>query len=315
MTDEIVIVNNGDNEKKEDSAFDQLAARLGGSMEDIYEKMTWVEFLLDASGSMSMPIALYDEKNQYEWDEKTLQDAKEKLIQAINQEIEDGEDDYEDSLSKNYDSTDIEDVKQACVDQVVTVTLPPLKKDAHKLSDLSKLEIVRRCAKMFLEKRFSKYPDAKVGAVRFESTVYEFVAGQDKETTIKAVEDNLLGTGGGTSMLQALTSTMNKLRKSRGAAHHFVLVTDGQPTDTYGEGCFDHLIEPFQGRKIVLDVIFILDRNYRNVSKENKTPEINSLEKLANATGGTIEYVDSEQGFEQKFLAVAERKLLGTGGA
>lgn len=299
--DDIIVVGSSNTPTESDSAFEKLAQRVGGStaLEDIYEKMTWIEYLFDISGSMNLRIERYSDIERYEWTEEILNEAKIQMAMLLTNDPD---------VVTEYDVNNPDDVKQAVADQVVNVDLPPERNDADAQSKLSKIQIARKCAKTFLEKRYEKYPDARVGVVTFGSSNREVVAGQDKATTFHVLDMELQDAdGGGTNMHAALTATLSKVRKARGSAHHFILVTDGEPTD---KQYFEDLTRSFKDRKAVLDVIFLRDKR----GMEYPPDSVKSLKKLAEATGGTVEYVDNESDFEQKFLAVSNRKMLGVGG-
>ena len=304
MFDEIIVSGGSNSTSESDSAFERLTKKIGGgsALDDIYDRMMWLEYMFDISGSMQSTISRYSEIEMYVWTPKILAEAKQSLLTAQQEENEAGL-----IVCRDYDADVEDDVKQAVVDQVINIPLPDKRKDWNAGSQLSKIQIARKCAKNFLEKRYAKYPDARVGIATFESCCREICAGQDKKTTFSILDPALeYANGGSTATYKALDETLNRVKKARGSAHHFIMVTDGEATDSDN---FDPLTQPFKDRNVVLDVIFLRDRR----EMQSKPPAVASLEKLAIATGGTVEYVDNEMDMEQKFLQVSERKLLGVG--
>jgi len=319
MSEDIIVVSGSNSEKVSDSAFDKLASRLGSSsLDDIYDKLTWIQYLFDISGSMNKQISRYSEVGKFEWAGFSLDAPRQLLLKMQESENADDRSEQEEIFEDappplDYDASNDDDLRRAIVDQVLNVPMPPLKKDAEARSKQTKIQIAKSCAKTFLEKRFEKYPDARVGVSKFGGSTKEIVAGQDKNTTIAVLTSDPsldYANGGGTNMHGALTHTLNKVKKARGSAHHFILVTDGEATDGYGKSFLDKAPD-FEARKVVLDVIFLRDRRERQADKNNdyRSESVKQLEALAIRTGGSVEYVDNEEDFSTKFLAVSNRKL------
>ena len=301
--DDIIVIGSGQKEEKQ-SAFEQLAAKVGVSLDNIYDRLMWIWYMFDVSGSMDEHIRKESLKeSDMDWTGFDLDEARDELKSIL----------YDESMSAAdpgvpfevaYDCKKDEGVKRAAMDGLLSQR-PRVSYNSAGRSALTKLNMAKKAAKQFMAKRYEKYPDAKVGVVEFESGPRLVIAGEGKDPTMSAVDG--MGGGGGTYIFGAVQYTLNKTKKSKGAApHHLIMISDGLD---YSTTQLESLLPDFKTQNAVLDVIFVRGASDTGEMDDGMT----ALKKFAEATGGTVEFVDNEKDFEQKFLAVSERKLLTTG--
>lgn len=339
--DDIVIVGNTKEEKDgRESSFTALCKTLGVSLECQYDRLQWIWYLCDVSGSMFEGIQKYSTRERYLWPDQMIADARKILAEKIAKgELfeqppaaakapapgfnfsadPDDPDAVDTSVFTDVALPDlnpfaglpVELIATMLVDDMVKdfiilgkcpeVGMPPDRSEADKLSNLTKLEMMKECAKEFLKKRFEKFPDASVGVLKFETRATMVSVGEDETATLNAVQK--MGGGGGTDICAALEAGLSKVNAvgSLGIPHHFILVSDGMDG---GVRNIIQLFPQFKKQNVVLDVIFIVGKNDGNKQL------LDTLTAFAKSTGGVVEIVNSESGFRTKFLAVSERKLL-----
>jgi Mg-chelatase subunit ChlD len=170
---------------------------------------------------------------------------------------------------------------------------------------MSRIDIVKRAAKRFVENRFAKWPKALVSLYEFEGRA-RLVAGElDKERTLAAVA-GLYANGSSTDITNAVKAAMKECAKpTKAGFHHAVLVTDGED---YGAKDIRALIPAVKASRMVFDVIKIQgDYNYLD---ENVT---RTMKDLCEMTGGEYTVIEDITEFETKFLAVSARLCLPKG--
>ena len=301
--DDIIVIGSGQKDEKQ-SAFEQLAAKVGVSLDNIYDRLMWIWYMFDVSGSMDEHIRKESlQESDMDWTGFDLDAARDELSDILTEESMQAQE-LEVPFEVAYDPKKDEDVKRAAMDGLLSQR-PRVRYNSSNNSPLTKLNMAKKAAKQFMAKRYEKYPDAKVGVVQFSSGPRLVVAGEGKDPTMAAVDG--MQDGGGTYIFGAVQYTLNKTKKSKGAApHHLIMISDGQDYSTVQ---LMSLLPDFKVQNAVLDVIFICGAS--DTGRMDDSME--ALKKFAEATGGTVEFVDNEKDFEQKFLAVSERKLLTTG--
>ncbi|MDE1971154.1 MAG: VWA domain-containing protein [Patescibacteria group bacterium] len=257
--DDIVVTRKAPSSGK--TAFEELASKAEMNLEALYDRLTWLWYCFDVSGSMTYSMA-----------------------------------------------------------QTSGTTSPVMSK-------LSKLAVMKRAALRFVKDRYTKYPDAKVGVIKFDERPEILSIGASQEQTMVAI-DQKVTEGGSTDIYRAIECALNQCKKSKGAApHHLVVVTDGIDSSIFdlmpdddGKGeksearlCWhrrrSELLTVAKETNAVCDVIFIVALDERNEYKAEK----DTLSRYVRATGGVIEIVDSVESLETKLLAVSGRKLLMAG--
>ena len=169
---------------------------------------------------------------------------------------------------------------------------------------MQKIELLKKALERYINQRFQKHPSSRVGLVAFESYIHVLIEITDNEQELIA-EARGLTAGGGTAMHKGLTRAISMLDKNKGSyIPRIILISDGAPDSP--EAVVD-VIESNKEKRIIVDCIYIGERT------EYDSNYIDFMKNIAKITGGIFEHITSEKEFEQKFLKVADRPLLGAG--
>lgn len=168
----------------------------------------------------------------------------------------------------------------------------------------TKIELLKKSLDRYLERRFQKNAHSRVGLVAFETSVHVLVEITDNEAEIrKAVKG--LHPMGSTRMHKGLQRAINLLKKtSRSWIPRIVLISDGMPDS---QQAVVDVMDQYQHLRIVVDAIYI------GPQSEWDSVYVEFMRQLAIRTGGVFEMITGEADFQQKFLKVAERLLIGAG--
>lgn len=290
MKDEIIPVENVGSLSKPDSPKEGL---LSGVRLD---NRTFVWMLMDVSFSMDESIRKNSGADLFEWEPQYMQQAQKLLIsgqKAGNEQF------------RQYNPYEPDDVKQAVLDDCLSLPKPPSKESAEGLSSDSKLSIAKKAVSSFVRACFSKFPWFKIGVMAFDETVVDICSAAGADDTVRAVSD--LETTGFTNIFNALSHMLDTVKKTRHPfGHRVIIVTDG-----LSQSCFQlpELVPDYKKIKLVCDAVFF----YSEEEDPRERPDCKALIDFVKATGGEIQFVDSEKSFEQKFLKVAYKGLLGEG--
>lgn len=169
---------------------------------------------------------------------------------------------------------------------------------------MAKIDLLKKALKRYIEHRYEKHPDSRVGLVAFESYVHMLIEiTDDPEEIIR--ESQALTAGGGTAMHKGLQRAISMLEKNKGThIPRIILISDGAPDS---QDAVADVISQHRDKRIIVDCIYIGD------TAEWDSTYVEFMKKIAAMTGGTFEQITSEKEFEQKFLKVANRPLLGAG--
>ena len=298
MNDEIIVVD-------KPSAFDKLKEKSMGNLAETLDSRTMIWLLFDVSISMASFMQRYALIDKFDWTVDTLALARKQLQVS--------------GLVK-YDAKNDDEVKQAVIDGVLAVQAPSKRHDADALSKVSRLDVAKKCTKLFVQRCFAKYPWFKVAVASFSGITLDMQAStKTSDARLDCaceVEQKTCGTidalqnRGGTYIFGALHYMLEtcKLATKSPAGHRVVLISDGHDISAF---ILPSLVAPYVKNKIVCDAVFIVPTTAQD---PRSRPDGRAIIEFVKATGGECEFVDGESSFERKFLKVAARKLLTDGG-
>lgn len=292
------------------TAFDELVKRAGVNVQTLYDKLTWLWYAFDVSGSMSSHINA-DSGVTFQWTPALVTTARQAL-KTVQKQADPSD------LIQDFNPDDDEEVKAAVEEGYLITVNVPMTKHQAAVSNMTKLQMSKKAARNFVAQRFAKYPDAKVGVISFQHFAEVLACMVDETATLAAI-DGAYGDGG-TDIYNAVSAVLKQCEKSRSVVpHHAVVVTDGLDGSVVDLMAHDgpgsaynrpELLSAAKKNNVVFDVIFIL----ADGDKESGAADHRVLERFCRATGGSVEYVDNAQSFERKLLAVSNRKLLAAWG-
>ena len=298
MNDEIVVVD-------QPTAFERLKEKSMGKISETLDSHTMIWLLFDVSLSMSRSMQRYALADKFDWTVDTIETARKQLQNGVGFE--------------KYDANKDDDVKQAVIDGMLAVQAPSKRSDADALSTVSRLDVAKKCTKLFVQRCFAKYPWFKVAVSSFSGITLDMqestktsdarldCACEAEQKTCSTID--VLQNRGGTYIFGALHYMLEtcKLAKSP-AGHRVVLISDGHDNSAL---LLPSLVALYIKNKIVCDAVFIVPTT---VQDPRNRPDGRAIIEFVKATGGVCEFVDGESSFERKFLKVAARKLLTDGG-
>lgn len=288
-------------QKEDFEAAIEVPTSVGESMDDIYDHYSRLIYTIDASGSMRGGMLQEDRINRFLWTDSMLKNFRERIAA---EQLENG-DDTEVPVSSLSDA----ELKMKIIDEGLNYTygikLPINSGFVPKTR--SKMQAVKDAAKDFVQKRFRKFPDAKVTVFGFETQPYLLSAGEKQEDVLLAISRLQDTGGGGTNIFAAVEKAVGecKERPSQVGVHHIVLVSDGLDENAV---TVRNLIPEMLRIGIVFDFIFI-----QGESGVVDSHTIEVLKDVCEQTGGEFSVVRTEKDFVQKFLTASERKCLPPG--
>lgn len=178
----------------------------------------------------------------------------------------------------------------------------PITAKTKTLGYISKINLLKKALERYIQDRFQKNPDSMLGLVSFESSAHVLIEmTNDEKELVRQVEN--IWTGGSTNMAMGMYRAINLIgRSKKNWIPRIVLMSDGAADNQ--DDVVD-VISQYQDKRIIIDCIYI--------GAGGNDIYIEFLKQIAERTGGIFEQITSESEFEQKFLKVANRKLLGTG--
>jgi len=164
----------------------------------------------------------------------------------------------------------------------------------------TRIELVKKLAKVELENRFKKFPRSRVAVIPFASYPYVIFDDGQPEALWPELEKLSYGfaeCGAGTNIMRALREAIEVCRRkpSPVGIHHFIVVSDGEDS---GTSALPGWVPMLKQSGVVLDYIHIGD-SYRN-------PELIAACK---ELGGEFASVNSVRELEKKFVAAMNRLL------
>ena len=167
-----------------------------------------------------------------------------------------------------------------------------------------KMDLVKKLARQEIEKRYQKFPGSRVAVIQFGSRA-ETIFDDGAPDELWPALENLTAHGHlsySTDILSGIRKAMEvcRAKPSRIGVHHFIIVGDGQDSGTYA---IDSWLPALKASGVVLD--------YIHIGSEGSLNE--PLQKACVALAGEFVTVDSEEAFEAKFIAAAERLCLPPG--
>lgn len=169
---------------------------------------------------------------------------------------------------------------------------------------MKKIDLLKKALERYINNRFQKHPDSRVGLVAFESNVHVMIEITDDVNEL-IVEARGLTAGGSTAMHKGLTRAIQMLDANKGSyIPRIILISDGAPDN---QDLVVDVINQHREKRIIVDCIYIGE------SSEHDQYYIDFMKNIARITGGIFEQIRSEKEFELKFLKVANRPLLGAG--
>ncbi len=169
---------------------------------------------------------------------------------------------------------------------------------------IQKIELLKKALERYINHRFEKHPDSRVGLVAFESHIHVMIEITDDVNEL-ITEARGLTAGGSTAMHKGLQRAISMLNKNKGThIPRIILISDGAPDSQ--EAVVD-VIQQHRETRIIVDCIYI------GATSEWDSHYVEFMKKIADMTGGIFEQITSEKEFETKFLKVANRPLLAAG--
>jgi Mg-chelatase subunit ChlD len=174
----------------------------------------------------------------------------------------------------------------------------------HGHESKNKMDLLKFCLERYIRRRFQKNPKSRVSLVAFESVARELVPLTDNEKEIIAAVQKLRPKRS-TRMDEGLELAIKGLHAaSEDWIPRIVLISDGAPDSM--EAVVD-VMDQYRDTRIIIDAIYIGEVDNYNAMY------VEFMKEIAQRTGGVFETINNEATFEQKFLKVAERPLLGAG--
>jgi uncharacterized protein YegL len=163
--------------------------------------------------------------------------------------------------------------------------------------DLEKKVIQRYADKKIGEKALSM----KIGIVEFDNKTRIHLTGSSDLQEIKAAIGNIGSMGGGTTISKGIRGGLSMLKKSKDFTPRIILTSDGEFYDIHAAL---EAAEDAKKKGIVIDTI------YCGAGRASDKNASELLKRISEATGGVHEEITGAHDFEEKFLKVAERKML-----
>jgi hypothetical protein len=168
----------------------------------------------------------------------------------------------------------------------------------------SRMDLMKRCAKSEIEKRFKKYPASRVAVIEFGSAA-ELAFDDGKPEQLWPVLNRMYEYGhlsSSTDIMGAIRAAVETCRAKPSVVgiHHVIITSDGCDGGTYA---IESWIPMLKASGVVLDYIHIGDM-------EGNEP----LRKACEALGGEYVVVNSEKDFEERFAIASARLMLPSGG-
>lgn len=175
----------------------------------------------------------------------------------------------------------------------------------------SKINLVKKLARQEIEARFAKFPDSRVACVLFgksSEVLFDDAAPDAVWTALDFLNvggtGKILGMANETDIMSGIRSGLETCRKhpSPVGVHHLIIVSDGGDAGTY---VMPEWVSPLKASGVVLDYIHIGTEGSMNDPLRDACKEL----------GGEAVLVDSDEAFESRFIAAAQRLMLPPGGA
>jgi len=310
-----------------EKAVQAVDAGPGASLADMYDRLSKLLYVVDASVSMAEGMLSKETIKMYLWPEELLEqyrvwmseqyetdkEAFEQAMEDLQEQDEDGEGDFE-LPEQPVDPATLSDdqLKEAIVMQGLEKKsgIALTRNYGYRSSgQRTKMMAVKDAAKEFVHKRFEKYPDARVMLFQFSDYPELLAGGANEQEVLDGISRLPDGGIGGTNIHVAVERAVNECKKrpSEVNSHHIVLVSDGCD---YGAVHIKDLLPKMKELGMVFDFIFII-----GASDSEQAPKdvVEVLKMVCESTGGEYVEVRTEQDFKQKFLAASSRPMLPPG--
>jgi len=302
---------------------------MGSSLVDMYDRYSKLLYVIDSSVSMASGMLTDESVKQYTWTPELLQEFRDRMKDAYQEDLDEWKDWCKDERADLRDqgldadeirealdeqkpedpsSMDDESLKKAIVfeDLATKFNIGLQRNYSFRARSRSKMTAVKDAAKKFVNERFRKFQDARVGVFKFsDHPTLLCAAGASEAEVMEAINRLPEGGDGGTAIFEAVSRAVNECKKrpSEVGLHHIVFVSDGE--DYSGTEVID-LLPKMKDLGIVFDFIYIIGSSGTGASESIAKV----LREVCSATGGEYTEVKTEQDFEQKFLAASNRPLL-----
>lgn len=282
-------------------------------LSDLFDRYQKIIYLIDESGSMVSGMAPEDEAKMYNFTDAVLEKFRNHIREVRIQNILKEDPKLSQLEALQEASADMEDeglqhtpnlIEYIVTHNLVEQTGIDVPRNWN-VETIRKVDAVRSSMKKFVEQRFKKYADAQVAVFGFDgSTTVHCYAGSPLEDVVKAIE-NLSAHGSSTNITQAVERAIKecKRRPSSVGAHHIVLVSDGLD---YGAIKVKDLLEQMKTTNICFDFIFVKGEYGHSANPE----VVKVLKEVCYNTGGEYNEVSKMSDFQDKFLAVSNRRAL-----
>lgn len=265
---------------------------------NIYDQLKTLMYMVDISGSMLNPIKA-SSVTEYEWPENLKDYIKRQLAFTDVGELTEKEKELSDMLDSATDA----EIKVAVINQG-----PKFYGIYSKPSQRgSKMDLVKKCIADLVDRRYEKFPDARVvlGTFNNEATI----EAADK-VTIKMKLSQLIPNGG-TSIYNAVSQALGYFKQypSPVGLNHLIIVSDGE--DWNAIQIKEDLFEQMKEQGVSLDYIYIKGETYD--AQDTVSAVAKMFVELCKELGGEYTEVNSANEFEKKLIQASTRLCLPPG--
>lgn len=299
------------------------------TMGDIFDRFSHIKYVIDISSSMGEGMKSEADLTQFVWSEENLTSLRNALVLSEAEDEagynEDGTE-FDDEDDEDFPEDEEEDVSFADVSdddikrhairygatdysgvlRILGIEFPPARKRSYGRVNESKMQTLKKAAKQFVEERFRRFADAKVGVMQFDDYSEQLApAGASMDQVLAAIASLPDFGRGGTNIYKAVAEAVAdcKRRPSEVNAHHIILVSDGCDR---GAMQLDQMVPRMKELGIVFDFIFV-----QGLQGDTEGAMVAAvLKRVCEMTGGEYTEIRTREDFEQKFLAVSNRPML-----
>ena len=175
---------------------------------------------------------------------------------------------------------------------------------------ITKMELLKKAATKYVEHHYAEQKEregdqSRMALINFETEASIRVPLTDNEMDITSSIQELQAMGS-TNMASAMRLALDMLKQhdNEWFLPRIILISDGQPDS---QDRVVDVVESHANQRVTIDCIYI------GKDTEYQKSYVQFMKELARITDGMFEMITSAAEFEQKFLKVAERKLLGPG--
>jgi hypothetical protein len=267
------------------------------STSGIYDQLQTLMYSIDISGSMANPIKS-DSPSVWDWPQDLKNHIQRQLGYAFGELSE-----REIELQGMLETATEDQLKEVILGLGPTNYAIYYKLEARN----TKMELVKKCVADLVDRRYEKYPDARVVLETFNAdATIEAATHESIKTRLAGLYPN-----GGTNILYAVQQALSYFRQypSPVGLNHLIIVTDG---DDWGAMEVKNLLPEFKEMGVVIDYIYIKGGE-PGYSDGSVSAVAKMFTELCKELGGEYTEVTSASEFEKKLLAYSTRLCLPPG--